>query len=206
MLEGQVVAVRCAHGERVVYPLADITVQIGGKQLTVRAGVSDSLPVELILGRDVPELLDLLREESRKKPGQEPERPEEEVVAVTTRSKPRDSETVVDSPIAIASESVDRAVASEQVASEQVASEQVASDSEFPVPVESGTVVAPIKESVEEECPADFDDDLFDGGRERRRLTRSQKWTEKRKYYTTRRQESTGTMAGGLASPTATSR
>ena len=50
MLSGQVVVVRCAHGESVCYPLVDISVEIGGKTRVVRAGVSDKLPVPTLLG------------------------------------------------------------------------------------------------------------------------------------------------------------
>ena len=53
------VAIRCAHGNTIVYPLADVEIKIGG-QNTVQAGVSDTLPVPVLLGRDVPELLPLV--------------------------------------------------------------------------------------------------------------------------------------------------
>ena len=57
VLVGQEVAVRCAHGESVRYPLADIDVRVGGRRFTVRVGVSDKLPVPLLLGRELFQLL-----------------------------------------------------------------------------------------------------------------------------------------------------
>ena len=57
---GKTVAVSCIHGESARYPLADIDVTIGGNQFRVRAGVSDKLPVPLLLGRGVPKFSRLL--------------------------------------------------------------------------------------------------------------------------------------------------
>ena len=57
VLAGKVVVVRCAHGKSVRYPLADVDVEVGGRQFTMQAGVSHNLPVQMLLGRDVPELL-----------------------------------------------------------------------------------------------------------------------------------------------------
>ena len=56
MVDGEV-AIRCAHGNTIVYPLADVEIKIEGQCFTVQAGVSDTLPVSVLLGRDVPELL-----------------------------------------------------------------------------------------------------------------------------------------------------
>ena len=61
VLVGEVVAVRCAHGDNVNYPLADVDVEIEGRKMTIRAGVSDRLPVQILLGCDVPELVELLK-------------------------------------------------------------------------------------------------------------------------------------------------
>ena len=76
VLAGRVVAVQCAHGECIRYPVADIDVEVGGRKLTVRAGVADKLPVPVLLGRDIPELLELLTTREHR-----------ELVAVTTRSQ-----------------------------------------------------------------------------------------------------------------------
>lgn len=62
VMRDRVVVVRCVHGESVQYPLANVTVQIAGKQFTVRAGVSETLPVQMLLEHDVSDMLSLLRE------------------------------------------------------------------------------------------------------------------------------------------------
>ena len=41
--ERSVVAIRCAHGDTVLYPLADITMEVNGEQISVEAGVSETL-------------------------------------------------------------------------------------------------------------------------------------------------------------------
>ena len=64
VLEGRTVVVRCAHGESVRYPVADLELTIGGWKIKVKAGVSDRLPVQLLLGRDVPKLFNILASSS----------------------------------------------------------------------------------------------------------------------------------------------
>ena len=39
------VAIHCAHGDTVLYPLADISLEVNGKQIAVEAAVSDTLPM-----------------------------------------------------------------------------------------------------------------------------------------------------------------
>ena len=56
--------ITCAHGDRVVYPLTAVSVGVGSQHLIVRAGVSRTLPVPVLLGQDVPELEQLLESES----------------------------------------------------------------------------------------------------------------------------------------------
>ena len=56
ILEGEVVTVRCAHGDMVVYPLAEVEMELDGAKMMVQAAVSDTLPVSVLLGTDVPEL------------------------------------------------------------------------------------------------------------------------------------------------------
>ena len=76
-VDGEVTS-RCAHGDMVAYPLTAIAVDIGSWQLVVKAGVSRTLPVSVLLGRDVPELLQLLEGESSTAP--EPQETETEDV------------------------------------------------------------------------------------------------------------------------------
>ena len=46
--------------DTVTYPLADIKVSTGSKEFLVRAGISKTLPVPVILGRDIPGLFSLI--------------------------------------------------------------------------------------------------------------------------------------------------
>ena len=82
--EGEV-TVRCAHSDDVTYPLAEITISMGSHQdIAVKAAVSRTLPAAVLLGRDVPELMDLLSN----KP-QEAEAEESTLVLVATRIQAR---------------------------------------------------------------------------------------------------------------------
>ena len=63
ILQGEVVTIRCAHGDTVLYPLAQVQVKIDGKELDIEAAVSETLPMSVLLGTDIPELSSLLKEE-----------------------------------------------------------------------------------------------------------------------------------------------
>ena len=100
VLAGKVVAVRCAHGEIVRYPLAELEVTVDGRKIAITAGVAEKLPVQLLLGRDVAELFSLLCADSRANSvdiapvvvadvG--------ETVAVTTRAQSRSARGTIDS-------------------------------------------------------------------------------------------------------------
>lgn len=82
--EGNAVAIRCAHGDTVLYPLADITVEMDGQQLSVEAGVSETLPMSVLLGTDNPELVEMLQAGKRVR--------EEEAFAVVTRNQAKRSQ------------------------------------------------------------------------------------------------------------------
>ena len=60
MLPGQMVSVRCAHGDAVQYPLATLSMDVKGHPIQVVAAVSETLPAAALLGTDVPELVQLL--------------------------------------------------------------------------------------------------------------------------------------------------
>ena len=51
--------IKCARGDSVVYPTANIEINIDGKLYQVCAGVSPSLPRLVLLGRDIGNLLEL---------------------------------------------------------------------------------------------------------------------------------------------------
>ena len=57
---GDAVTIRCAHGDTVLYPLAALELVVDGISIPVEAAVSESLPVPVLLGRDVPQLASLL--------------------------------------------------------------------------------------------------------------------------------------------------
>ena len=52
--------IRCARGDVLVYPLAQVEIRIGEKCFMVEAAVSKTLPMSVLLGRDAPDLLDLI--------------------------------------------------------------------------------------------------------------------------------------------------
>eukprot|EP00731_Ephydatia_muelleri_P002993 Em0001g2993a len=83
LIEGKGVAIRCAHGDTTFYPLAEIGVEISGRNFKVEAAVADNLPVQLLLGTDVPQLFKLLGRE-------EPELANvDDALVVMTRAKAR---------------------------------------------------------------------------------------------------------------------
>ena len=85
LLEGEVVALRCVHGDTVVYPLADVELQLEGDRVQVVAAVAEHLPVSVLLGVDVPVLGKLLH----KNPSVMHTEGVEEALVVTTRSRVR---------------------------------------------------------------------------------------------------------------------
>ena len=80
--EGDAVTIRCAHGDTVLYPLADVNMEVDGLPITVEAAVSDTLQAAVLLGTDVPQLTELLG-------GQSKESKLEDVLVVTTRARAR---------------------------------------------------------------------------------------------------------------------
>ena len=60
--EGDAVTIRCAHGDTVLYPPAEIELKVDGHPISIEAAVSKTLPVDVLLGTDVPELTHLLGE------------------------------------------------------------------------------------------------------------------------------------------------
>lgn len=60
MVEGEAL-IRCAHGDHVMYHLADVCLTVGGKCPVAQVEVARKLPVSAILKRDVSEVLQLLK-------------------------------------------------------------------------------------------------------------------------------------------------
>ena len=83
----ETVDIRCAHGDVVSYPLAEVSMRVGDYTFSVQAAVSDRLPVPVLLGRDVPGFDQLLGVEQVGGSARATK-----VVAVTTRSQRRQEE------------------------------------------------------------------------------------------------------------------
>ena len=60
-IAGEAMTLRCAHGDTVLYPVAEVDVVVDGVPLVVKAALSATLPVSVLLGTDVPELGRLLQ-------------------------------------------------------------------------------------------------------------------------------------------------
>ena len=81
--EGDAVTIRCAHGDTVLYPIADVEMEVGGRRIQVEAAVSDTLPVSVLLGTDVAELGNLLGGGIVSRPSEHKDR----ALVVTTRAQ-----------------------------------------------------------------------------------------------------------------------
>ena len=63
-LEGDAVTIRCANEDTVLYPVAEVTLEVDGFSLQIEAAVSETLPILLLLGTDAPMLGKLLGKRS----------------------------------------------------------------------------------------------------------------------------------------------
>ena len=63
VLQGEAIAIRCVHGDTVLYPLTLVTVEVAGRGFTMEAAVSRTLPTAVLLGMDVAELAEILGED-----------------------------------------------------------------------------------------------------------------------------------------------
>ena len=143
LLEGEAIAIRCAHGDTVLYPLAQVEVTIGGQSVDVTAAVSETLPMDVLLGTDVPELGKLLGVDLG----------HSEALAVTTRAQAKQREEQ------------EKDLQQRDLRSE-------ASVTGIDEPSLAGS-----------EWLNTFDEELFEGGRERTRPSRSQKRAERQKHW-----------------------
>ncbi|XP_028296367.1 zinc finger and SCAN domain-containing protein 26-like [Gouania willdenowi] len=60
------VDIPCVHGDKHFYPKSDLTITIDEQPYLMTVGVVEHLPVDVILGCDLPVLLDLLHDNERK--------------------------------------------------------------------------------------------------------------------------------------------
>ena len=86
LLEGNSIAICCAHGDTVVYPLARVQVEVNGTFHEVEAAVSRTLPLSMLMGTDVPALPELVKNRL----GDRKEK--ESALMVVTRAKKRAQE------------------------------------------------------------------------------------------------------------------
>ena len=60
ILSGDTIIIRCAHGDTVLYRLEDLEMEVDEVYIQVEAAVSEISPMPVLLGRDVPQLSQLL--------------------------------------------------------------------------------------------------------------------------------------------------
>ena len=89
LLQGVAIAIRCAHGDTVLYPLAQEELEVAGRKVTVEAAVSKTLPTAVLLGTDVAELAEILGEDLKGRPGLRRDLDDRDEVFVMTRAAAR---------------------------------------------------------------------------------------------------------------------
>ena len=72
ILDGEV-TIQCAHGDTASYPLAVVKINIEGNDIITTAAVSSTLPASVLLGWDVPQLMNFVGKESPQSDGKEVE-------------------------------------------------------------------------------------------------------------------------------------
>lgn len=87
-IEGKV-SIWCVHGDNVDYPIAEVPIQVEGQQYLLTVGVMEKLPYQVVLGRDLPVLYDLIAKYGVE---QSQNRASEAMVAVT-RSRGRQEQS-----------------------------------------------------------------------------------------------------------------
>ena len=145
----------------VLYPLAQLEVEVDGQAFEVQAAVADRLPLAMLLGTDVPQLPDLLQGKMESTAG-----PKIVSALVVTRAGARRQREEEEEAVSREQRSEVRPTSLEEI------HEQESEDKEL-----------------ELEWIKDMDEDLFHGGREKMRLTRSQKRMNKKKYQKDEGQE-----------------
>ena len=92
-LEGESTIIQCAHGDAIAYPLAAMELEIQGKPLLANAAVSDTPPQSVLVGTDVPGMLEMLQ---MRQSIEEWEEPLQKALAVMTRSRAQGQPTDID--------------------------------------------------------------------------------------------------------------
>ena len=137
------ISICCADRDIVVYPLAEVQIAVDGVNYSVEAAVSKTLPVSVLLGRDDPELVSL---QNREWGETSPKAGEVMVVITWARKKQLE----------------------EEVATCEGKDQASAAMPEPLVPLHGQS-----RQTLDQALPwEDFDSDLFQGGREKVRLTK----------------------------------
>jgi len=167
-LPGEAVAIRCAHGDTVLYPLAKVHLEVDGQSLNITAAVAERLPVSVLLGTDVPLLTELLSGKlSTVKPVSKIEH-----ALVVTRAKAKKQ---LDEEVQLEREDLlsgAHAKPMETLPEGRTSETRLLSEVMPPI-VQDRDTVKPEWE---------FDDGLFSEAREKNRLTKSQKRKNEKEY------------------------
>ena len=130
ILDGEAVTIRCAHGDTVLYPVAQVQVVVDG---------SETLPMDVLLGKDVPEFYELLNGACSQG------RSQDDAMVVMTRAQRR----------------------KQKEEEEEIHRKEMKSGA---------------KSTRIDEWMQTFADEVFEGGRERVKQTRSQKRQQRRAH------------------------
>jgi len=160
VLEGDVVTIRCAHGDTVVYPVVEVEMDVDGVKIQVEAAVSDTLPRSVLLGTDVPEFSDLLGSGALRDGKQQVD----DVMAVVTRAQAKRQEA-------------EEVVRCQREEVSGVKTNPVEEDSaEIGLRRADGSSGEQNQEAGDDfTWGSEFAEDIFVSGRERKRQTRQQK-------------------------------
>ena len=60
VLPGETTTIHCVHGDKLLYPVARLNLEVEGVPFAIKAAVAKNLPVSMLFGTDVPELRKLL--------------------------------------------------------------------------------------------------------------------------------------------------
>ena len=183
LLEGDAVTIRCAHGDTALYPLAEVTIEVDGVPLQVEVAVSETLPVSVLLGTDVPELGGLINGTvaSRTAPP-----PADALVVVTRTQTQRQQEEETVRARRQQESGVRASALADTLPSTGTMREEMQFSGEAPQPT-NGPVAEPhmgVEQTTHPSLPraeemapvgSQFADDLFTPGRDRRQPSRREK-------------------------------
>ncbi len=157
VVEGDAVAIRCAHGDTVLYPMALVAMVVDGIPLQVEAAVSETLPVSVLMS-----LSWVTSWGSRLSP--------RDVPMVTTRAQARRREA-------------DEDARTERDETEETRARPITSTDGTADPADPTTSGQTPDEEVEELIlGSDFADDLFTAGREKVHLSRQEKRVQRQEH------------------------